>query len=289
MGRSQSKNRADFTKDMTLLILVVIYKTEPHLSDTLQTLALQNSTVDRHVIVWDNSPLVCSCDGYAWLESAFASFEYLHTGENWPLSQIYNHTIEHYLKRQQGRFQYLILFDQDSKVDLDFIASAVEAIALHPDIGLLLPVVIANGHIVSPADLYYFKGFYWKKKRRGKIPSRFTAAINSGMVISSSYLTSFFPGYPNALAFYGTDTFLCQTYAKQERWIYVLDSTIHHDLARFREEEVDVKLWRHREATRAMRMLNKCGMVRCYACAAYAYAVSLRLAVKYMDRRFLQC
>ncbi len=273
---------------MTFLVLVVLYKTRPRDSDTLRTLAQQIPTPNVHMLVWDNSPDECDAEERQWIFNTFVASEYRHTGDNWPLSRIYNYVIDDYLRHPIARFDYLILFDQDSLISADFLVKATRAVANHPEIGLLLPIVFSGAHIVSPAHLYYFKGFYWKQKRTGVISSRFTSAINSGMVISATYLTSSFSGYPEALKFYGTDTFLCQAYAKHCPWLYVIDTTIRHDLARFREESADVKLWRHRETISATCFINRAGRLRGYACTVYAHAVSLRTAIKQHDLRFLR-
>jgi len=184
-------------------------------------------------------------------------------------------------------FDYMILLDHDSQVDRTFFGELQRARTEHPDISLFLPLVTARGCIVSPADLYGFKGSFWKKKRTGLTRARHRTAINSGMVISVPYLRDEFRGYDERLRSYGTDNFFMREYNKTHGQFVVLDCVVQHDLARFAPEPVEIKLRRHRENVNSLRLLHEgCG-IHTWLAQAYCRVHNLRQAIKYRDLRFL--
>ena len=209
---------------------------------------------------------------------------YQSTPENLGLSVIYNRVIADSLRDGE----YLLLLDQDSVLPNDYLALCEAAAQAHPDIDLLLPMVRANDRWVSP--LTYFSGWgrYWPEPRRGRIPSTQVSAINSGMVISSRYLKTDFPGYDERLRFYGTDTQFMLCYQDQRSQLVVLEGQIGHDLSFFSEASGN-----RASKFKAMR-------------DAYAYiyesrpwwerlgvrlvmlAVSLTYAARYRDKQFLE-
>jgi hypothetical protein len=109
------------------------------------------------------------------------------------------------------------------------------------------------------------------------------------MIIASHYLLAKFPGYPDTLAFYGTDDWFCEQYAVDEETAYVFESTIQHNISTFNKESVDIKLWRHREIVRAARMLNSRGVLRRCSCYLYTSLTCARMALRFRDKRFLSC
>jgi GT2 family glycosyltransferase len=275
---------------MSILALVVSYKIKLDCSETLLSLAEQSYADGLQVFVWDNSPEEAGVENKLWLSRQFRDVHYYHDGQNTPLSDLYNHVIEKCLRGSTRGYEYLMLFDQDSVLERDFLLKMVEAATRNPQVKLLLPLVRsgANRQLVSPANLYYFKGSTWKNPRLGLVKTRFTTAINSGMMISVDYLVNEFIGYPREIPFYGTDNWFCQTVAKNYRWLYVVDTTIKHDLAQFGSEPKDIKLWRHRQNVRAVRFLNRDGFFRRNLCLVYTFTTCVRRAIRYRDWRFLQ-
>lgn len=274
---------------MTLLALVVLFRVSPETSESLLSLAQQQGATLQHLVIWDNSPQPCSLIGIKWLDSHFTSYDYHHSPDNQPLSFIYNEVIDSRIRQHPGRFSHLLLLDQDSILESTFLSIAAQAIRDFPDIGLFLPLVKASGHIVSPAHMFYFKGIYWKHPRPGTIRFRFKTAINSGMIIASNYFLNKFSRYPNTLSFYGTDSWFCEQYSKDEKFAYVFNSTIGHDLSYFKVESVDVKLWRHQEVIRGLRVMNSSGFLRSHACNIFTFLTCIRMALRFRDRRFLEC
>lgn len=278
-----------YESEMKLLALVVLFKVDPEASESLLSLTAQQNATLQHLVIWDNSPTPCSITGKEWLSRSFISYDYHHDRENQPLSFIYNSVIDNWIRQHPGTFSHLLLLDQDSILEPTCLSIASQAIRDFPDIGLFLPLVKASGLIVSPAHMFYFKGIYWKHPGIGVIRFRFKTAINSGMIIATSYLLGKFSRYPDTLSFYGTDSWFCEEYAGHEKFACVFDSTIAHDLSHFKVESVDVKLWRHQEVIRGLRVINSSGFLRRHACNVFTLLTCIRMALRFRDRRFLAC
>jgi GT2 family glycosyltransferase len=243
---------------------------------------------DTQVLIWDNSPDTISDSERDWLKSNFRSAEHHHYEENQPLSKVYNEIIETRIKKS-NEFDYLLLLDQDSTLPSNFLEEANQTARLYPDVELFIPTVLSHGHIVSPAYLIYFKGFYMSRKHIGRLELKFKSAVNSGMLISTKYLSTKFHRYPSELSFYGTDDWFCRQFAHNHGSCFVLDAEILHNLSTFNEENIDGKLWRHREIIRANRFLNRASRLTRWGCLLYTSLVCARLALRYRDRRFLAC
>jgi GT2 family glycosyltransferase len=273
-----------------LLVLTVLYKLTPSQSASLQSLAgCVRSGLDIRSVVWDNSPDRSDERDLAWLQQNLPGSVYRHTPENMALSRIYNSIIGEYL--QQGEtspFAGLFILDQDSSFGPELLDEAADAMARHADVGLFLPHVVSNDAIVSPATVYGCIGLPWRTKHVGRVSSRRTLAINSGMIIRRDYLARRFSGYDERLRFYGTDNDFCRKYAATERWMYVLDSEVKHSLARDVDEPSDVRLWRHRENVRALLLTNSGDWFTRTTCRLYCVGYCSKTAILERDVRFLR-
>jgi GT2 family glycosyltransferase len=272
-----------------LLILVVIYRRHCSASETLRSLASCREALENSlVVVWDNSPEHAVEEQTKWLRRSLPRAAYFHDAANPGLASVYNRIIHRYLKQKTPEtFDYLVLLDHDSQVEQNFFGELERATAQHPEISLFLPVVTSHGRIVSPADLYGFKGSFWKTKRTGLTRARHRTAINSGMVISVPYLRDEFRGYDQRLRSYGTDNFFMQEYSKRHGQFVVLDCVVQHDLSGFAKESVEIKLRRHRENVNSLRILNEGRGMQTLLTRAYCSVYNLRQAIKYRDMRFL--
>lgn len=268
------------------LALVVLFGMRPSRSATLRSLA-QQADSNFSLLVWDNSSIECSEEEREWLRRSFPRSDYSHCPANAPLARLYDTVICERVQADQS-CDYLVILDQDSTVAPSFLESMRRAAAVHPDVGLLLPLVRSGDKLVSPATIHWFLGRRWSSPKTGLLPSCAMVAINSGMVLSKRYLSAHFEGYPQELTFYGTDNWMCQAYAERQSTVLVVDTTIRHGLAEHEDEPVEKRLWRHREIVRATRFLNRRGVLRRLACDAYLLVFSARKARRFRDARFLQ-
>ena len=285
------ETRLTTAKPCSSLIVVVIYKQLLLESSTIDSLCkCRQFLVSSLVLIWDNSLQAQSEDQLTLVTRLLPHVEYHHSSENLWLSKIYNRVIQDYFKESRSNFypQDLILFDQDSSFDETFFVQLALSKQECPDCQLFLPTVMAPPHLISPADLYYFKGSYWKKRKFGQVRSRFHTAINSGMVISSTYLKTGFVGYDERLAFYGTDNYFMKQYAKSHTFFYVCDYVMQHKLSKFQDEELETKLHRFRETIHAIKIINDSNVILSLLAQIYCFLYATRQAIKFRDMRFLQ-
>jgi hypothetical protein len=231
--------------------------------------------------LWDNSPNKISKVDEELLTQSFPNFEYMHTPENIHLSELYNRVINRFITIND----YLILFDHDSEIPQMYFEELYLKIYDHPEIDLFLPHVIAKKQIVSPAYEYIIKSKYWKTKKSGLIKSNHITAINSGMAISGRFLTKF--SYDKRLKNYGTDNFLMKAYRKINSCLYVLDTTIDHDL-NFLSGTVLTKVMVFSETKKSNLIINSDNLFDYVLAKVNNTIVSIKLSIIYRDLRFLK-
>lgn len=268
------------------LALVVLFGTPPSRSATLRSLA-QQEDLNFDLLVWDNSEHACTKHERDWLRFTLPRSDYHHSPQNTPLARVYETVIRDRVLAGHAS-DYLLILDQDSTLPPAFLRCMRRSATMHPEVGLLLPLVRSADTLVSPATIRWFLGRRWSRPKTGLLPSRSMVAINSGMVLSRRYLAGHFNGYPQELTFYGTDNWMCQAYAEHLPTLVVVDTTIRHGLAEHEEEPIERRIWRHREIVRATRYLNRQGLLRRVACDLYLLAFSARKAGRFRDGRFLQ-
>lgn len=211
---------------VTIVALVVVYGIPPIQTPSIQSLInCSKSGCKLKIIIWDNSPTPQDHD----ISSHGIEAQYISTPENINLSTIYNSVISNYIEKED----YLLLLDQDSNLPYDFLFKNVEAVKSNSDVNLFLPLVHANNRWVSPLSYICGWGKYWKSPRLGLISPQGICAINSGMLISAKYLMRTFSGYDERLRFYGTDTQFMLEYMDTQSNLYVVNSTLEHDLSFF--------------------------------------------------------
>lgn len=268
------------------LILVVIYNVDLKASETITSLLnsrhyLNNSSV----IVWDNSLHFQQQSTVDWVAAGINDVRYIHRAENITLSKIYNEVIN---KHRDDKYSHLILLDQDSTFGPEYFFQLNKSINRFRDISLFLPIVISSNQIVSPANIFLFKGEYWGDKKIGLVKAKHKTAINSGMVISFEYLRDKFPGYDERFKFYGTDTFFMKLYSKYNDEFCVFDCVVKHHLAYKDGTNVEGIIKRHPENVRAIFLLNSENIAIRLLTLVYVLIFSIKQSIKHKDIRFLK-
>lgn len=216
---------------MNLVILVVVYQLSPKQSATICSLSQSAkllSTISHHIILRDNSSKPYGEIEKKQLHHLMEGLNvtYWHDGQNISLSQIYNRVIQKEIKETD----YLVLLDHDSSFDSNYFQAFLHAKQQAPNCLLFLPMIQQGEDIISPSNVFLFKGSYWKKKRYGLVSTHHHTSINSGMIISGHYLLKQFLGYDEKLRFYNTDNYFMWKFSQQESFFFVLDYTVHHTL-----------------------------------------------------------
>ena len=267
--------------DLSFLAVIVVYGSKPAETPSLRSLArcrLDGCTL--RTIVWDNSLLPDEVD---WSVLGLCG-EYVSTPANLGLSTIYNRVIASHLR--QG--EYLLLLDQDTALPDDYLLKAQAAITAHPDIGLFLPMVRANGRWASPVTYMCGWGRQWTRRQVGEIASSRICAINSGMIISDAYLLGSLPAYDERLRFYGTDTQFMLDYMESRRSLCMMDTVIDHDLSFFSAPSSTLAKKFAVMKSAYDVIYEKRPWIQRIAVRLMMLAVSIRYALKYRDLAFLR-
>ena len=234
---------------LDFIVLVVIYNIEPLESSTIRCLINSIHEIkDSKIIIWDNSEITPPSESIDKLRTYWNDLEYNHTPMNLPLSQVYNRIIakiKDHSTNYAARYKYLLLFDQDSVFNNNYFTILKDSMRNFAHIMLFVPRVIANNMCVSPGNLFYFKGFYTRKRLNGLTKSHHKTAINSGMAISTKYLERYYKGYNEKLTFYGIDNYFMIQFSKCQEYFFVIDYNMKHKLAQYSHEDISMKRWRH--------------------------------------------
>lgn len=267
----------------------MLYQCNPTASETLRSLARCTTWKEKiSLAIWDNSPEPIGDGELAWIQDQFPGSTYEHHPENESLAVIYNQTIRRYFNTNLSSiYDKLILFDQDSRFSEDVLDAIERGFEGNPEINVLLPIVRTKNSIVSPARLYGCWGRPFSKLNPGIRSSRYLTAINSGMAIRGTYLVRDFSGYDERLRFYGTDNYFMKKYAETNPHVAILSAVIDHDLSRDNPESPEIRLWRHRDLIRGI-LVTESGWISSIVAHIYCFIYSLKTALRYRDKRFLQ-
>lgn len=266
-----------------LIVLVVLYKKTIDESQTIKSLVLQQRDLfELQLVVWDNSPERCPEAQLTSTSSVFDDFQYIWAPENVWLSKLYNQVLS------AAIYDYALLLDQDSEIPLYYLDKLSAALLKFPDLSLFLPIVINKGKVVSPGSFVYFKGKHWKKIRTGVMSAKNVLAITSGMVISSKVFLEHQMKFDERLNLYGIDTSFMLEFSKFEKQLYVLPIEFDHDTVLWSNPSADVMLSRFRNLKSTWPKILSDRPAALVLAYFYSKAVSLKLALKYQDLRFLK-
>lgn len=265
---------------MTIVAVVVVYGQLANQTPAYCSInALRETGHALRVLVWDNSPRAAPSSS----QRLHASDLYVSTPENLGLSVIYNRIRAEHLCDAD----FVLLLDQDSVLPKDFLDAWDVAVKAVPEVDLYLPLVRAHKRLVSPLSYRWGWGRYWKEPRLGRIGATGCMAINSGMIIRSSYFIHVFEGYDERLRFYGTDTQFMVSHAAKRRAVCVFNAVIDHDLSFF-SSAGDGQVKKFQEMRAGYRYIyEKAPMLTRLAVRATMLVVSIRYAVRFRSIRYI--
>lgn len=214
---------------MKKLYLTVLYKTKYSNSQTLRSFSELRfgDNKNNFFVVWDNSPesetKIQEVKVFLNTENA----EYIHTTENIALSKVYNTCLEKY-----SDFDFLIIFDQDSKITrTDFDSYLEKTISENPDVNIFLPQVYSKEKLYSPGRFWIFNGSHYKSLSAGIHKDKLYTAIMSGTCVRINFLEENKIIFNEELSLYGIDTCFFSDVRKIDSRFYVLDERLGHDLS----------------------------------------------------------
>lgn len=268
--------------DVPILILIVLYKCPLTESATINSIIAQEEKFYSYkLVIWDNSPSPVSNQHLNELRKSI-DFEYISRPENVSLSKVYNTIIADY------NFDYVLLLDQDTGIPANYFKSLNEHLVKYSHINLFLPIVKNGDLIVSPGSFHYFKGKHWKAAPTGIVKAKNVLAVTSGMFISKSYFNNYNYKFDERLNLYGIDSSFMLQYADNERELCIIPLTFAHNSALWSNPSADVLLPRFKNLTYAWKMILKDKPGSRFLYSIYSIYLSVKLAIKYSDIRFLK-
>lgn len=204
------------------LFVVVLYEISMSQSLTVRTLTKHRGNFQQqgiHLLVIDNTP-TAKPESFA----VDGEIEYTSFGENRGLANAYQTA---FLMAKARKFRFLVLFDQDSEVNEDFI-SALDEVAKErgSSVAIWCPDVICDGTPISPYSLNSFgwPNFYPKRESKGLY------GINSFSVVNVRFV-EIIGGFEQFYWLDCLDTWLYEQ-ANSEGWyIQRLSASVKHNLS----------------------------------------------------------
>ena len=166
-----------------VLFVVVLYKQQLEDSLTLKSLneKLRIWNICADVVVYDNSPQESGLlPNFSWENF---NIIYHHDANNPGVSTAYNYGATLALDLQK---EWLLLLDQDTTFEADYLDKNILAIAKYPDVSLFAPVLkLKNGIIFSPSIPKHKRGYPPKNVTYGKLSLWQFSPVNSGVLIKT--------------------------------------------------------------------------------------------------------
>jgi len=224
--------------------VVVIYKCRLEESRTLRSLLSSGKerkdlTQRIALLIYDNSPVP---QLHRMDESIFGSIEYHHPGENRGLSGAYSEALS--MARDSG-IEWLLLLDQDTVLNVDFLSALMEAIAssLPAEVCAIVPKVVQEEKILSPQFLTRFRRHHLLPGFAG-VHSKPIAALNSGACMRVKAVMAV-GGFPRDYWLDYLDHIMFYRLQAGGGRVWILDVKLQHRLS-FQNIEKEMSVTRYR-------------------------------------------
>lgn len=230
------------------ILLVVLYKKTTAESSTINSFINQCDNYHSKVtlVIWDNSPY--SQEDSLEIPNRI-KYNY-YNKDNEKLSVIYNYISKLYPNT------IIHIFDQDSYIDNTYFSKVFTATKQNPDINLFIPYIKRGDIYDSPAKRILHKGVFGKNISIGINQSNKFLCIASGMSIRTNCIINNVP-FDENLNFYGIDSKFCIDYSKRNKYYFLIDYELKHNLSKYEKEKFNVKLWRLNNQNKAILYIAK--------------------------------
>lgn len=220
----------------TIYAVIVTYNLDFRLSESFNSLlqsylALKNEKPILQILIYDNSLLKHNCGNQS--EFPFI-IKYLHNKQNPGLGVAYNYAGKQAIKLG---FEWLLLLDQDTIFEKNFLSEFFIARHLHNEIKLFAPILKLDDNIIfSPCRYILRRGFPLKSVTSGLKNFIGLSIVNSGMIVS---LNSFVDcgGYNESIPLDFSDFQFIERFKLLESKFYLLKSV---GVQQFSNHEKDV-------------------------------------------------
>ena len=208
-----------------LAFIIVLYKCE--LSNAVSIKSLLNSPLamqDKiNLIVYDNSPDEQHIDEPAKINL----LTYFYDKSNPGVSKAYNYGVAF---ANRMNFKWVVLLDQDTSFQSDFIEKVLTAINNNPEIRLFAPVLrLNNGKPFSPTR-YKLKRGHDVNLKEGVWPLKKYSPVNSGLAINVNAFQQV-GGYLDEIRLDFADFQFIERFREKHASFYVFDSVGKQDFS----------------------------------------------------------
>jgi len=210
-----------------IAVAVVLYKTNPNESSTLNCL-LDQTFQDLNVFLWDNSPRPLSISDIEALRRRFVDFTYESTPDNLGLAHIYNELLD----RCAADHDLLVVFDQDSSFNQEFVATLARDYERNKSFPAYIPIVFSQQAYHAPRLDVPILARFWKASGGRSYSARARLnSINSGNALNIRVLQNLGFRFDEGLLFYAVDNFLFRSLYKRGFGVFVSHARLDQSLA----------------------------------------------------------
>ncbi|NDV47425.1 glycosyltransferase [Paludibacter sp. 221] len=221
-----------------VLAIVVLYKTQINESKSIRTLnELMNSSDDLDnidLLIYDNSPVSNqAAPSFNKINSTYVS-----DGHNSGLSTAYNYGIS--LAKKLSK-TWILLLDQDTCLETTYLTELKNTLysAVKPDTVAIVPKLIKGKRHLSPIKNRSESNIWWFQQditQSGYYSGEFIVAFNSGTLLNVSFIDSI-GGFSSKYSLDRLDYWYFYQIYLQKKQIYVLNTTMEHDLSLLNYDE----------------------------------------------------
>ena len=267
----------------SLLIVLVLYKSDLETSESFQSIeaCLKSTNSDVDVFIYDNSPqqLDFSLNRYN------SKIRYVWDSSNPGVSKAYNEGSA--FAENDGK-KWLLILDQDTEFDSDFLIKYYDACNSNPTLSLFAPILKLNsGEIYSPCTYKFPRTAILKKIDIGITELKNLSLLNSGMLIGTNVFKEV-GGYDERLKMDFTDFEFIDRYRKTSNNFFVVDTIGIHGFSGINDKfnaSLD-RFSRYCQSFEVMCSIHS-GFLEKMTLRIVALLRCIKLAVKFKDTGFI--
>ena len=214
----------------SLLIVLVLYKSDLETSESFQSIevCLRTTSNSVDVFIYDNSPQQLDFS----LNQCNSKISYIWDSSNPGVSKAYN---EGFAVAENDGKKWLLILDQDTEFDSDFLIKYYDACTSNPTISLFAPILKLNsGEIYSPCTYKFPRTAILKKIDIGITELKNLSLLNSGMLIGTNAFKEV-GGYDERLKMDFTDFEFIDRYRKTNNLFFIVDTIAIHGFSGFQD------------------------------------------------------
>ncbi len=266
----------------SLLIVLVLYKSDLESSDSFQSLdncfKAHNASAD--IFIYDNSPQRLTID-----LAYYKNVHYVWDATNPGVSKAYN---EGFSFAEKNGKKWLLILDQDTKFQPDFLTKYYAAWTDNPGACLFAPILkLESGEIYSPCKYKFPRTFLLKEIDLGITSIKDLSLLNSGIAIDTSTFKEV-GGYDERLKLDFSDFEFIDRYRNIRNNFVVVDTTGIHGFSGF-QDKLDASAIRFNRYCQSFVVMCsiRSNFIEQIMLVTIALARAIKLSLKFKSLQFI--